>query len=350
MTDHSTGEHLNTALFYGVVILLAYLVYRVFAPFLVPLGWAGVLVVVFYPLHMRLERRWGKTRAAAASTAGVTLILIVPALLLMTLFVREGFVAARGIQQAISAGQLPAFERAWQWVQGHFEIAQSGGGSANLSGLVQRYAEQVAGFVASQVGTVLRNAALFLFELFVTLFALFYFFRDAETIMSGVRVLLPFEKGRRERMLTQTRVLIHASVTTSLVIAAVQGLVCGIGFAVVGLSAALFWGVVMAFSSLLPVVGSALIWVPASIWLVLTGHAWRAILLLAICGGFTSVIDSFLRPIMLSGHARLNGLLVFISAFGGIVVFGMLGLVLGPIVVATAASLLESHGASESSG
>ena len=88
MTTANTRERLNTLLFYGSVLLLGYLAYRIFEPFLVPLGWAAVLVVVFYPLHARLERRWGAWRAAAASTLGVTLILIVPALALATLVVR----------------------------------------------------------------------------------------------------------------------------------------------------------------------------------------------------------------------------------------------------------------------
>jgi predicted PurR-regulated permease PerM len=343
MADRSTGAHLTTALFYGAVILLAYLVFRVFEPFLVPLGWAGVLVVVFYPLHRRLERRMRPNAAASISTLGVTLILIVPVLLLMALFVREGLDAARGVQESMTAGQFSAVERIWQWLRQHSPIAESTGSNANLSGIVQRYAEQAAAFLASKLGAVLRNVALFLFELFVTLFALFYFFRDADSMMKGIRRLLPFEPPQRERILSEARELINASVTASLIIAAVQGLLGGVAFAIVGLHTPVFWGVVMAFCSLLPVIGSAIVWGPAAIWLLATGHAWRAVVLALICAGLVGTVDNFLRPLLISGRSRLNGLWVFISAFGGIAVFGMLGLVLGPIVVATAASVLESY-------
>jgi predicted PurR-regulated permease PerM len=348
--NHSSGERFTTILFYGVLILLAYLLYRVFEPFLVPLGWAGVLVVVFYPLHARLERRLGKTRAAALSTAGVTLILIVPALLLGSLFVREGVGAVRSIQQTVAAGQVSRMEHAWQWIELHARIGDSEDSNAHLPAMVKNYAERAVEYLASQLGVVLRNTALFFFDLFVTLFALFYFFRDAGKLVKGLRRLLPFDEQHRERMLEEARELIYASVTTSLLIAGVQGVLCGIGFAVVGLQAAVFWGVLMAFTSLVPIVGSALIWGPAAIWLVATGHIWRAIVLLAICAGLSTLVDNFLRPILISGRTRLDGLLVFISVFGGIAVFGALGLVLGPMVVAMAASLFEAYADPESSG
>ena len=346
MPRQEEGERLATVLFYGLVLLLAYLVYRVFEPFLVPLGWATVLVVLFHPWHVWLEKRWGPTRGATVSTLGVTLILIVPALLLMTLFVRQGLEAARSIEHQIATGQVPWIGRAWEWVSRFIQRGTPGtpgGAPADLPTLVRQSAEWVAGFLAGQLGTLLRNAATFLFELFVTLFALFYLFRDADAIVAGIRRFLPFEEAHREQMLIEARDLIFASVTTSLIIAAVQGLLGGIGFAVVRLGSPVFWGVMMAFLSLLPVVGSAVIWVPAVIGLAVTGHWGRSIVLTAICAGMAGTVDNFLRPILLSGRARLSGLLVFISVLGGVGVFGMLGIVLGPIVVATAVGILDAY-------
>jgi predicted PurR-regulated permease PerM len=344
MPEATAGERLTNVLFYGVVLLLAYLVFRVFEAFLVPLGWAGVLVVLFYPWHARLEKRWGRTSAAAVSTLGVTVILIVPTLLVMTLFVRQGVEAVRGIQHTVAAGQYPWLNRAWEWIQQR----APGGGPADLATLVRQSAERVAEYLASEVGAVLRNVVVFLFDLFVTLFALFYLFRDAEGILAGMRRLLPFEEAHREQMIAEARDLIFASVTTSMIIAAVQGLIGGTAFALVGLGAPVFWGVVMAFFSLLPVVGSWPIWVPAALWLMFGGHLWRGLALAAICAGVGGTVDSFLRPLLLSGRARLSGLLVFISVLGGIGVFGMLGVVLGPIVVATATGILNVYLRSES--
>ena len=197
--------------------------------------------------------------------------------------------------------------------------------------------------MAAELGAVIRNIVLFLFELFVMLFALFYVLRDGDSILNRLRHLLPFEETMTDRMLAEARELIFASVTTSLVIAAVQGILCGGAFAIVGLGSAVFWGVVMGFLSLLPVVGAWPVWIPAAIYLFSTGHVVRGVILIAICGALGATIDNILRPVLLGGRASLNGLLVFISVLGGIAVFGVLGVVLGPIVVATAVGILDVY-------
>ena len=339
----NAGERFGDVLFYGMILLLVYLVYRIFEPFLMPLGWAAVFAVIFYSLNKRLEQRWGRNLSAALSTAGVTLILIVPALLLMTLFVREGIDATRDLQASMAAGEYGGFNRAWGWIAAHVAAQPD----INLPGLVRQGASRLGGYLASELGAVLRNIALFLFELVVMLFALFYFLRDGAAIMRRIRLFLPFEEAVREKMLAEARDLIFASVTTSLVIAAVQGIICGGAFAIVGVGSPLFWGVVMAFLSLLPVVGAWPVWILAAIWLFSTGHAARALLLVGVCGGLGSTIDNILRPVLLGGRSSLNGLLVFISVLGGIAVFGALGVVLGPIVVATAVGVLDVYSEKE---
>lgn len=334
-----TRERLSALLFYGAVILLGYLVYLVFAPFLIPLGWAAVLVVLFYPLHARLAKRIGETRAAALSTFGVTCVLILPTLGLAVLFVREAFEAVVGMQIAFAQGHIPWVNNAWAWLVSH----SPGGTGRDLSSLVTQAGETLGTRAAGILSAVLTHTAMFFFELFVTLFALFFFFRDGDGLMKVLHGVLPFEKTSRDRMIGRARDLIRASVSTSLVVAAVQGIICGTAFAIVGIHAPVFWGAGMAFFSLLPVIGSAVIWAPAVIWELSMGDWGRAIVLLALCAGLTSGVDSLLRPLLLSGHTRLNTLLIFISVIGGVAVFGAIGLVLGPIVVASAAGILDAY-------
>ncbi len=330
----------SNVLFYGVVLCLAYLVFRVFQPFLVPLGWASVFGVIFYSLNKRFERKWGRTQSAVLITLGVTLILIVPVLLLAAMFVREGIAAAVDIQAAMAGGGYGWLSRAWGWLASHIA---AGGVTVDLPGLVRQGASRGGEYMATELGRVIRNIVVFLFELFVMLFALFYFLRDGDSILDRFRLFLPFEETMTERMLAEARELIFASVTTSLVIAAVQGTICGGAFAIVGLGSPIFWGVVMGFLSLLPVVGAWPVWIPGAIWLFSTGHAGRAFILIAICGALGATIDNILRPVLLGGRASLNGLLVFISVLGGIAVFGVLGVVLGPIVVATTVGILDVY-------
>lgn len=339
-TNATTSDRLTTVLSYGVLLLLIYLVFRIYEPFLTALGWAAVLVIFFYPMHLRLAKRIPKNQAAVVSTLAVTVLLIAPSIFVTTLFVREAVSISRGVQHSIVEQQSPLITKSWSWIAHHVPGFDP---NSDVFDMLEKGIEKQAGFLAERIGTILKNIAAFLFDLFVMIFAMFYFFRDAGQIMRGVRGILPFDTEHRETMLAQARNLISASVLTSLVIAAIQGALGGLGFAIVGLRAPVFWGVLMGFLSLVPVVGSGLIFVPATLWLGFTGHWGRALLLLLICAGVSTAMDNVLRPLLLGGRTELSALVIFISVVGGVSLFGMLGLVLGPILVATAAGVLAVY-------
>lgn len=335
----TSQKRLGTALFYGILIVLAYLVFLVFQPFLAALAWAIVLVVVAYPVYARLAKRWGRTLAATTSTLGVTLIIIVPTLLVTGAFIRQGVEAVQLVQQQIQSGHFSWVNDLWLRIQERFPDANPG----DLTTVVHRYADAAAGYLAARVGTVLRNTAIFLFHLTVVILAMFYLFRDGDAIVARLREVLPFEKTHRDRMIDETRELIFASVTSSLVAAVAHGVLGGLAFGLTGIHAPIFWGVMMGFFSLVPLVGSALIWVPAAISLMVNGHIGLGIVLMIFCSVIVGLVDNIIRPWMISGRAQMGGLVVFISVLGGISVFGMLGVVLGPIVVAAGASMLDLY-------
>jgi len=338
MANATRSERLSATLFYAVVLLLAWLVYLMVRPFLVPLGWAAVLAVLFYPWYSRLAARWGTTWAALAGTGAVTVILIVPSLLLMSLVIREGLDALQGLQNAVAGGQFDWVNRAWAWLSSR--LGQSG---SDLPTVLREGAGRASTALAGQLGAVLRNVAVFFLSLFATLFALFYFFRDGHAILARLGQALPFDAPTNEQILEDARNLIHASVTVGLLISAIQGFLGGVAFAIVGIGSPVFWGTVMAFLSLLPVVGTWPVWIPAVAWLFATGHTGRALALLALCAGLVGNVDNVLRPLLISGHARLSGLVVFVSVLGGVAAFGMLGVILGPIIFATATSVLDAY-------
>jgi predicted PurR-regulated permease PerM len=335
----SSQKRLGTALFYGIVALLAYLSYLIFAPFLTALAWAVVLVVVSYPAYRRLAARCGPTLAALLATAGITLILIVPALLIAGAFIRQGVQAVQQIQLGVLSGHFRWVNELWLKLVHRIP----GANPVDLSELLKNYGEEAVAYLASKLGTIVRHTAEVLFHLSVTVLAMFYLFRDGDALLERVREILPFETGHRAHMIGQSRDLILASVTSTLLAALFHGVAGGIAFSITGIHAPIFWGVMMGFFSLVPVVGSALIWAPAAISLMLERHLVAGIALMAICGVIVGVVDNFIRPWVISGRAEMGGLVVFISVLGGIAVFGILGVVLGPIVVATAASMLELY-------
>lgn len=338
--DFNPRRVLGSALFYAIIALLAYLVYIVFEPFLVALAWAVVLVVVSHPLYLRLSRRWGLAWGAIAATTAVTLILIVPTVIVMIAFVHEAVVAAQSIEVRVQTGHFAWLGTFWTHLQSRYPSLAP----QDLSAVIHRYAAEGAAYVGARLGAVLRHGAEFLFDVFVTILAMFYLFRDGDSIVRRLREVLPFDQERRERLVHETREMIHATVTSTLVAAGVHGLLGGIAFAIAGLHAAVFWGVMMGFFSLVPVVGSALIWVPLSINLMLGGHIGKGVFLLIFCSVIVGTVDNFVRPWLISGRAEMSGLIIFISIIGGIGVFGLLGVVLGPIVVALAASILDLYG------
>jgi predicted PurR-regulated permease PerM len=339
MAAPTPTERVTDALFYGFLALLAWLTFLVFEPFLIPLVWASVAVILFYPWHRRLERRLGAKTAATISTLIVTAILIVPAILAMAEFIHQAIQALGSIELVRFLGQLNWLNRAWLWVAERVP----GGTTVNLSTLAREGAQRVTTALASELGGLLRNIVIFVFDLVITIIAMFYFFRDAGAIMRWLRRSLPFAEEQRELMITQAHAMVFVTVASNLAAAALTGAIGGIAFLIVGIDRVVFWGVIMAFFALLPVVGAWMVWIPAAAWLATNGHLGAAIALLSICGVAVLLIDNVLRPLMISGRAEMNGLFVRVGVLGGIAVFGMIGLVLGPVIVAVAAGLLQAY-------
>lgn len=336
----STSDQVTTVLSYGALLLLGYLVYEITAPFLVPLAWSAVLAIFFYPLHEKVLRKFRPTPAALLSTLGVTFLLIVPALLVLLYTSKQAVEAAGKVQTKLQAPEQIVPAHVQEWVKNQLPDSMQ---DVNLSDTVKKGAETVGGFLAGKLAGLVRNLFAFFLDLFVLVFGLFFMFRDGDEVVRGLRHLIPFDPAIQEEMLRESQELIFASVAVGLLIAAIQGALGGLAFALVGLGTGIFWGVLMGFFSLVPVVGSALIWVPSAIWLMATGHLGKGILVIGICGGVAGVADNIVRPLLLRNRTHLNELLLFISVLGGIEVFGLLGLVAGPTIVAAAMGVFRVY-------
>jgi predicted PurR-regulated permease PerM len=336
----TTSDQVTTVLSYGALLLLGYLVYEIAEPFLVPLAWSAVLAIFFFPLHEKGLKRFKPNAAATLSTLGVTFLLIVPALVVLFYTTKQAIDAGAKAQVVLQAPDRVVPAEALAWVKNLLPESMQ---DVDLSDPVKRGAEQLAGFLAAKVGALLKNVFAFFLDLFVLLFALFFMFRDGEDVVRAARHLLPFDQSIQEDMMHESKELIFASVAVGLLVAAIQGALGGLAFTLVGIKTAIFWGVLIGFFSLIPVVGSALIWVPAALWLAATGHIWKGLLVLLLCGGVAGIADNIVRPLLLRNRTHLNELLLFISVLGGIEVFGLLGLVAGPTIVAAAMGVFRVY-------
>ncbi len=324
------------ALAWLLAALLLYLVYRVSQPFLEPLVWAAILGTFFYPAHRRLLRRMARpTLAALLSTAAVALLLIAPMVWLGWSFVAEAVEVIRELPRAeiaekiqsgldfISARAPESFgrveDRLAEWAQA---------ASERLLGLSAKLPANIAGFVLDFV---------------VLLLALFYLFRDGPRLLHLLRDVSPFGGERHDIMVKQTIDMISVTITSGFIVAFVQGALGGLSFMLVNLGSPVLWGVMMALASFVPVLGAWMVWLPAAIGLLIGGEIGRGIALLMLGGLLISAVDNVLRPVLIADRSQLNGLLVFISVLGGLGAFGLVGVVLGPLVVATAAGLVTGY-------
>lgn len=338
-TPEPERDRFARIIFYGVIGLTAWLTYLVVRPFLQPLGWAAIFAIMLYPVYAWLSRRLRPNRAALVTTVFAALVMIGPVTTLLSLLVGQATDAATAFRQTDWAAATPERLQAW-WltIRERSPLALP----ADPAELVSQGVQRLAAFLVPRAGEVLQNVASTLFGLAVMLFALFFFLRDGASYATTVRGLLPFSEVRRDRLVHDTRDLVVASLGSGLAVAAAQGVIGGIAFWALRFDSPLLWGVVMAFCSLIPVVGAAIVWLPAAVWLLLSDQVVRGVILIAIGVGGIGMADNILRPLLLSGRSSGSGLVVFLGLLGGVAAFGFIGVILGPVVLVTAGTLLDA--------
>jgi predicted PurR-regulated permease PerM len=342
MRQRLEAERFSALVFYGTVLLIGYLGWRIVRPFLGEIGWAIVLAICLEPVRARMAPRLGRTRTAGLLALLVLVLIVLPVVFVGTALVREGGPAVDylGRQLANPGGAGARLHEAWGWLRVRAPFLPS---EQDMVSRVTASLGSFAQYLAGQATGVLASAAGLLFALVITMAVLFFLLRDAADFAAALRRILPFGVEQNERLITLAYDLVSASVSATLAIAVVQGVIGGVAFALLGIQGAVLWGVIMAFVSLVPLVGAALVWAPAAIWLALTGSLAKGIILAVVGLGIVGQVDNVLRPLLLSGKARLSMLVLIISLMGGVSAFGFIGIVLGPLVAALLTAIFESY-------
>jgi predicted PurR-regulated permease PerM len=324
-----------------IVLLLAlYVCWLMLQPFFNVLLWAMVLTVVFYPMHLRIRYRTAcPTLAAAISTLLVVLLIVLPVTFITIAVVKEMTGAAAGLQdgvQRLTDPKVPLVGWLLEKARDYVDIDR---GSA-LQFLANRM-QTWAALLASSTLVVVGGAVGAIAQMGLVVFTMFYLFRDGDRLRDAVYEMLPLQRMQTHSITIRTADVIAATVYGVLVISAIQGTLGTFIFWALGMPSPLLWGVVMFFLSMIPMAGSFLVWVPAAIFLALSGSLIKAGILVGWGILVIGSIDNFLSPRLVGKRARLHELLIFFSVLGGLQVFGVLGLVLGPVVVAITLALIE---------
>ena len=325
--------------------LLGYALILIFGPFLGPMTWAAFLAFLLYPLNMRLRRRLtGKGRAAGVLTFLAPIVILLPLSALSIDFVAQISVLMQKVQKSAAEldikslpdlQQFPWIARINAWLAAHAGISAEQAQSWLVSGsreILQRAASLGGGVFLGALGSLLGFG--------IMLFLLFFFLRDGDVMLLRGRRLIPLDEERKERLFHQLSAVTRAIVIGTSVTAVMQGILIGIGFTIASLPSPVVFGVLAALLSMLPVGGAAFVWGPAVIWLFFDGRWGYGIFMLAwgiLLGG----LDNVVRPLLISGRAKISALAVFIGVLGGIPAFGPIGIIAGPVALSLALALIE---------
>jgi len=338
----SEGHRVKSLGFYGAALVVAVLAYRIAEPFLTEIGWAVVLAICLAPLQTRLARRLGATGSAACLTVMVVVVLIVPLVLVAYVALGQGPQIANQVKAYVDTrgGPLGLLHVAWQWLnERRFVLPSEEVVAQDFSKRLEEFARDAG----HQAGRLVEQAVAFVVSVTIVLCILFFMLRDGPQMAGGVRRLLPFGPERNARLLALIHDIVSTSVTSTLVIAVIQGIVGGIAFLLLGVPGALLWAGLMTVLALLPVAGAALVWAPAAVWLALTGSFVKGVVLALVGLLILGNVDNVVRPLMLVGRARMSTLLLIISLLGGVTAFGFIGIVLGPVVGAVLTAFVKTY-------
>ena len=326
----------------AITLIALYLCWLIILPFVNVILWALVLAIIAYPYHVKLRNRnVGPAPAALISTLGVFVVVLVPVLLILLSLasqmpdsdkIRDLIVQARG--------WLSPDSRLYKVVDPYYDLDWTNDPAVvkeRVQQLVAPVTQRFASFATTAAGTVASTAI----QVGFALFTLFYLLRDSQSIGRSVADLLPLEIEQSQKVWQRCQDVIQASVKGVLLIAAIQGTLGGLAFWFLGVPSPILWGVVMFILSMVPALGAFLVWAPAAVFLLADGHWIKALLMVAWGVAVIGSIDNFLRPRLVGKKTGMHDLVIFFSVLGGLQVFGILGLFVGPVVVAIALSIIE---------
>lgn len=326
----------KTFLFLLLAVSIAFV--AVIWPFAGTVLWAVVLAILFAPLYRKLLKRTrgGRNQAALATLLVIVLGVLLPVAFIATALVQEASQVYADVQaRRIDPGAW--LQQVLQAMPNWLHNLMNRLGVGDLAAVQQKLATgagDVSRFLATRAVSIGQNTFEFLVAIALMLYMLYFLLRDGDEVARSVEHALPLAPRQKTYLIETFATVIRATVKGNVVVAIVQGAIGGLTLAFLGIQASLLWGVLMAFLSLLPAVGAAVVWVPIAVWLLVTGAVWKGVVLIVVGVMVIGLVDNILRPILVGKDTRMPDYLVLLSTLGGIALFGISGFVIGPVIAA----------------
>jgi predicted PurR-regulated permease PerM len=333
----------SNILFFVILGMATILFLYLLKPFFFPIFWAAVIAGVFMPLYSRIN---GKLNRPNLSTAIlfllIALIVLLPAGIVGTLVFNESVqiyatlspdakYMDRNLQHLINAISDNSIARLFH-INKAFLIAKS-----------TEVAQGITNYIFVHLTELTQNTLGLLVKFAIMLYTLFFFVRDGDRFLRMAMKILPLGMGREKFLYERFIVTARSTLKVTLIIGGIQGMLGGIVFFVTDVEGALIWGLLMILMAIVPLVGCSIIWAPAGILMLLTGHIWEGVLILAVGFLVISTVDNLLRPILIGKDVEMHPLLIFLSTLGGIILFGFSGFVIGPVITSLLIAIWEMY-------
>jgi predicted PurR-regulated permease PerM len=344
------GLHTRFArLFFGVITLLVlYFSYLIIKPYLFNIFMALVLFFTAKPLYQALTRllRGWKVLASGLTCLILLLIILIPLFSLMSIIATQALEFSSQVTKDLQNGEL------WNWIAVKIDAIKFylthlnlplPPGEINLAQIVQTAVTKASAFIYTNAIGLIKGFTVFFFDLLLVLFIAFFMFLQGDDFIAAIKQLSPLDPAHNDEILRETEVTIKATLWGTVIVAFAQGTLGGVGFLIFGLPQPAFWGTVMIPASVIPVIGSAIIWGPAAVYLLFTGHVAAGVGLIIWGGVVVSVIDNILKPILMKGSSETPSIFILFSILGGLTYFGMIGFILGPLILSFLLSLLRIY-------
>ncbi|MBU4234532.1 MAG: AI-2E family transporter, partial [Proteobacteria bacterium] len=336
-------------IFFGVITLLVlYFSYLIIKPYLLNIFMALVLFFTAKPLYHALTRllRGYKVLASALTCFILLLIILIPLFSLMGIIATQALDFSSQVTKGIQSGEL------WKWVATKVDAVKLylthlnlpvPPGDINLAQIIQTAVTKASAFVYTNAIGLIKGFTVFFFDLLLTLFIAFFMFLQGDDFILAIKGLSPLDAVHNDEILRETETTIKATLWGTVIVAVAQGTLGGVGFLLFGLPQPAFWGTVMIPAAVIPVVGSTIVWGPAAVYLLFTGHIGAGVGLIIWGGVVVSIIDNILKPILMKGSSETPSIFILFSILGGLTYFGMIGFILGPLILSFLLSLLRIY-------